>query len=520
MKILFIWPNYDCPIGISIGVSYLSSILRNIGHNTEILHICDAIGTPFDIPVLLKKIALSNPDIICVSTGESHYKDMELLCSTAKDLFPKKIFIVGGIHITLNAETIFNEKSPFDYAMRGEGEEALPELINSIASGEFREDIKNVWVKKGNKIIKNPMRPLLQNFSLPHMDLDSWDFEKITKMRRGWVNISMNRGCPFRCTFCHNLSEVRILQKDYGTKTSSNKDINYLRVRNIDNMIEELMWIKQTYPYVTAFSFIDDTFTFNRVHMLSFFYEYKQKVGLPFVCLTTVNNVDDDLLKAMKDANCDLVRFGIESTTEHICKEIIKRNFSKEKMVKVFKKCEQLQLRTFSYNMIAHPGETKEEMESTMQWNAQLKPSGIRVSLGYPYKGTDYYEIADRMGLIDDSLDFHNYSTYTKFKFSKELKLWIDKYRSFFWWWLNANLDNGFSNEYRELIEELQSIPEYEWTSNPNVYSSLLVKDKELSHKLRNANIMHYFVPYGDRPDIALLYKDEDYLKKEYLDEH
>lgn len=37
------------------------------------------------------------------------------------------------------------------------------------------------------------MRPLRQNFKLPFMDLENWDFEKITNLRRGWVNISMNR---------------------------------------------------------------------------------------------------------------------------------------------------------------------------------------------------------------------------------------------------------------------------------------------------------------------------------------
>lgn len=56
MKILFIWPNYDCPIGLSIGVSYLSSILKGHGYQTNILHISDMLGVPFVIDELLIEI--------------------------------------------------------------------------------------------------------------------------------------------------------------------------------------------------------------------------------------------------------------------------------------------------------------------------------------------------------------------------------------------------------------------------------------------------------------------------------
>jgi hypothetical protein len=48
----------------------------------------------------------------------------------------------------------------------------------------------------------------------------------------------------------------------------------------------------------------------------------------------------------------------------------------------------------------------------------------------------------------------------------------------------------------------------------------LLDKDKEISQKYRDKKISHYIVPYGDRPDIALLYSNEEVIKREMLDEH
>jgi len=32
MKVQFIWPNFDCPIGLSIGVAQLSGALQQAGH--------------------------------------------------------------------------------------------------------------------------------------------------------------------------------------------------------------------------------------------------------------------------------------------------------------------------------------------------------------------------------------------------------------------------------------------------------------------------------------------------------
>lgn len=85
--------------------------------------------------------------------------------------------------------------------IRGEGEWAIKDLMVNLQKGNAVTDIPNVWMKSNDKIIKNPMRRFINYFELPYMDLDNWDFEKITKLRRGWVNVSMNRGCPYRCTF-------------------------------------------------------------------------------------------------------------------------------------------------------------------------------------------------------------------------------------------------------------------------------------------------------------------------------
>ena len=519
MRVLFIFPNYDCPMGLSIGVSYLSSVLKTEGFETKIIHINEELGYPFDVKRIINDISDYSPSFICISTGENHYSDMRYLSTLIKEKLNIPI-IIGGIHATLNPKDVLTIDSPFDYLIRGEGEWAIKDLMLNIRNGNSVEDIKNVWVNKHTHIISNPMRRFINHFSLPFMDLENWDFENITKLRRGWVNISMNRGCPYRCTFCHNLAEVKILKEDFNAKNTSNKELGYLRLRNIDNMIDELEYIKNNYDFVKAFSFIDDTFTYNKEYMKLFFIKYKEKINLPFVCLTTINDVDDELLELMKDANCDLIRFGVESTVPRICNEIIKRKFSENKLRKVFAKCEEIGLRTFSYNIVAHPTETKEEILSTIKLNSEIKPSGIRISLGYPYKGTEYYEIAKKLGVLNDNIEFHNYTTGTKFNFTDDEKLWIDKFKTFFWWWLNSELNSELYSMYFPLINQIETISADIWYKyKEEIIDKYLLIDREISQHLIKNNIPHYNVPFSDRPDIAL-FQTNKVLKKEHLDEH
>ena len=96
-------------------------------------------------------------------------------------------------------------------------------------------------------------------------------------------------------------------------------------------MINELKSILNKYDFVRAFSFNDDTFSMDQEHMKAFLARYKNEIGTPFVCNTTVLDVDEEMLDAMKDANCDLVRFGVETATDRIKKKVLKRDFQRRR---------------------------------------------------------------------------------------------------------------------------------------------------------------------------------------------
>src|SRR5262249_45726090 len=146
------------------------------------------------------------------------------------------------------------------------------------------------------------------------------------------------------CTYCHNNGVAKVLQQSFKTKTSSNADLGYIRLRSADDMIAELRDILNRYDYVSAFSFNDDTFTMDQEHMKPFLLRYKKEIGTPYVCNTTVLDVDREMLEIMKESNCDLVRFGLETATSRIKKDVLKRDFSMKKTEEVFKICREIGL--------------------------------------------------------------------------------------------------------------------------------------------------------------------------------
>jgi len=172
-----------------LGSLLLGTILEQQG--LEVKVVIEEMSTP-------KYASLDfHPDLVCISSISSTApRAYELADYYREQGLP---VVLGGAHPSfLPLEGLEHA----DYVVCGEGDEALPELVNVLSQGGSLAAIPNLCYRDGDTIHQNPWRPFLG-------DLDTLPIPNYTlihgwkaRNRRGVVSIATSRGCPFNCSFC------------------------------------------------------------------------------------------------------------------------------------------------------------------------------------------------------------------------------------------------------------------------------------------------------------------------------
>jgi len=386
MKILFIYPNLTRQEYISLGIAYLSSYLKREGHEAYLMDYTFG-GNTQDCLDMIEKV---KPGIIGFSLRSGEFRFSLRLAEEIKKKFNIPI-IFGGVHPTIAPEETISKK-PVDMICVGEGELALAELLQKMENGNNYTKTRNFWFKKDKKIIKNSLNPLIQNLdSEPFPDRELFDFARYLDCRNGAVDIFMGRGCPYNCTYCIN----HILQRLYKNKGM------YVRIRSVDNVLEEMRSLTKNYK-INYFSFQDDTLGINKEWVKEFAKKYSKEINLPFSCNIRPEVVNEELCKNLKRGGCTTLSIGIESGSEKLRKEVLRRYNSNEKIIRAFKIARKAGLASYSFNMVGLPFETDRDVQKTIRLNQKIKPDFLQASVFQPYPGTDLRRLCEEKGWLTE----------------------------------------------------------------------------------------------------------------------
>ena len=289
--------------------------------------------------------------------------------------------VVGGIHATISSEDVL-ENPYVDYVCVGEGEQALVELCEAIRDGKDTTNIKNIWTKKNDKIIKNPLRPLSNMDELPFHDWEIFDKRRVYKPMGGKIRrvgcFELNRGCPFNCSYCCN----QFLHNMYG--------LNY-RERSVKKFIAEVKYMKNRYNleyiYISAESFLST----KRERFLEFIKEWKAHINLPFWCETRPEAVTEEKARLLEGARCASVSVGLESGDLDI-RKMLNRLMTDEQIINAFKYLKKTKMRISTNVIIGFPDETREQIFRTIELCRRISVDNLMVHVFNPYKGTSLYD--------------------------------------------------------------------------------------------------------------------------------
>jgi radical SAM superfamily enzyme YgiQ (UPF0313 family) len=156
-------------------------------------------------------------------------------------------------------------------------------------------------------------------------------------------------------------------------------------------VVEELKYVKQAFPDLKSVFFEDDTLSASKKRCEALARAMiKAKINLPW---TTNSRVDPDYetLLIMKKAGCKSLCVGFESGEQKTLNTMSK-GITKEKMFRFMADAKRAGILIHGCFMVGFPGETRAQINKTVQLAKDLKPDTVQFYPVMVYPGTEAYE--------------------------------------------------------------------------------------------------------------------------------
>jgi len=433
-------------VSMPMGILYLSSVLQTNRPGINI-HVLDLAKEYNEFTNNENRDEVTLNDFIEKTTNEKIPSDfvpdfigISVLFSTAhhstkhiadvlKQRWNKTPIIVGGMHATNAVESLLSFPE-IDFVCKGEGEIPIstfadichtggnPELIDGIVGrNKLAEKQKN----NDYQISSAPLVYELDTIPFPAWDVINMEEYQnsgsskhnrninIDSIEQDYVaTIMTTRGCPFRCTFC-------------ASWTVHGREMRY---RSNENVLEELTILTEKYN-VNSVVPEDDLFTVKKARIVDLCNAIADKFGksihFEFPNGLSVATLDVDVLKALKRMGMKLANVAVESGSPYVQKHIIKKNCNVDRARKVVQTCQDLNLRVRVYFILGFPGETREQIQETIDFAASIPSDWNVFSIASPLIGTEMFDQLIERRDIDDSFNWDDAFFFTRSYDTKEI---------------------------------------------------------------------------------------------------
>lgn len=372
------------PIGISYLATYLKEKLPH--YHVDVFDL--NMGTPDE---LIHFVNTHRPKYIAMSIrnidGANSYDPTNFIAEykTVIELLRDNYhadytLFLGGAGFSIFPAAIYELLKP-DYAMIGEGEKGIVNLIKRLDKDLPVDDIEGLVYRKNGQIIVNERK-------LHTTDLRVCFEESLVDYywkQSGMLNIQTKRGCPFHCIYCTypviEGHEVRTLNTDIIVETISrlyhDKGIDYIF------FTDSVFNIKEDFNVELAEKIIRSGIN---IRWGAYFYP---------------KGLTETTLRLLKNAGLTHIEFGTESISEETLKNYGK-HFTVSDILSQSELCNKVEVPFAHFLILAGYGETDKTVNETFSNSKRIQNTvffpfvGMRI-----YPGTKLFHIAVNENIIN-----------------------------------------------------------------------------------------------------------------------
>ena len=407
--------SYSIPVTQPIGLAYLAAVLEKCSYSVNIL---DCPGRDvnrirftqngrFKVQGLDAKESLElidpEPDVLGVSIMFSQeWPYIREYINMIREAFPDVTIVVGGEHITAMIEHSLRECPAIDYAVIGEGELTLLELVFKLRTGQPVDGMNGIAYQDGDTIVSSGLSPRLAEIkTMPwpawHLiDLDAHFSPNFTMGIGHGRNIAMlaTRGCPYQCTFC---SSPTMWTTRYVT-------------RPVSDVVDEIEFYIDRYG-VNSIEFYDLTAIVKKQWIVDFISELDRRdvqIAWQLPSGTRSESLDEPVIRGLAKTGCEFLVYAPESGSQRTL-DMIKKRVKLKNLEKSVRTAVRHGVVVKINFIIAFPFETRADMIKTalFAWKlALMNADDCNISAFAAYPGSELFDRLvqeDAFGEIDDT---------------------------------------------------------------------------------------------------------------------
>lgn len=373
-------------VSTPFGAAWISAVLKERGFSIKMLDM--QVQPSFED---LRRMLESKPLMV----GVAHISNFSMgwagkVTRFIREALPDTPIVAGGVGATYEPRRALIQNNA-SVVVSGEGEMTMISLAQRVLEKDGKitpndlSDLKGLAFIADKKLVYTTPQDSIPNLdSLPLPDRSIFDMNLYPQGA-----IITSRGCSHACAFCSSAefwSEV------------TGKGNPRVRLRSAENILMELEELKGKHG-VGRFYILDDVFTVDKKRVMDICQGIMgQELDLEWACLARGDQVDPQMLKAMKEAGCTQIHFGLESANDESLK-VMGKGITAREIGQALTWARVAGMRTRASVILGLPGETPGDFKKTVEFLEDFKPNEVQLYALMPYPGSRWGNDPEKFGI-------------------------------------------------------------------------------------------------------------------------